>query len=156
MSSAAGFTVPPPPSTVVWLTSVQFVILAVLGVMLIVGAAMLLRRNPLGRKLVLAWAIARLVMVVVGLGIAVVTLKPQVDWQTEMVASMREQMRKNPSIKEDQLPPIPERAAAESQALRGIGIASIFFATWPFVMAIVLTRPFVRREVESWSESRPA
>ena len=36
------------------------------------------------------------------------------------------------------------------QALRGVGVASIFFATWPFVMAIVLTRPFVKDEIESW------
>ena len=153
-SAASGFTVPSAPPTVLWLTVVQFGLLTVLGVMLIVGAAMLLRRDPRGRALILSWVVARLLMVVLGLGAAVLTLKPQVEWQIEIVASVREQMRKDPAIREDQLPPIPDRAEAETQALRGIGIASIFFATWPFVMAIVLTRPFVKAEVDSWR--RPA
>lgn len=149
-SAAAGFTVPPAPPVVLWITVVQFAVLTVLGVMLIAGAAMLLRRDPRGRTLVLAWAVARLVMVVVGLGAAALTLKPQVEWQTEIVASVREQMRSQPGVREDQLPPIPDRAAAEAQALRGIGVASLFFATWPFVMAIVLTRPFVKDDIDSW------
>lgn len=150
LSEAAGFAVPPPPPVVAWVTTAQFAVLVVLGVLLIAGAAMLLRRNPLGRTLVLGWAIARLVMVVVGIALGLLTMKPQVEWQTEIVVSMREQMSKDPNVPPERLPVIPERKAAETQLIRSLAVASLFFATWPFVMAIVLTRRHVREEVESW------
>ena len=154
LSKSAGFDLPPPPAIVAGVTIAQFAVLVILGIALIAGATMLLRRNPAGRSMVLGWVVARLIMVVVGLALAVVTLKPTVDWQTEIVVTMREQMRRSPNVKPEQLPPIPEREAAEAQAIRGLAVASILFATWPFVMAIVLTRPFVRQEIESWRLER--
>lgn len=154
--AATGFTLPEPPPIVAWTAIGQFVVLALLGVLLLVGSAMLLRRNPTGRKLVLGWVVARLVMAFVGIGIGVATIKPQVDWQIEIVAAVRESMRSQPGAREDQLPPIPERGQAEGAAMRSLGVATLFFVTWPFVMGIVLTRPFVKDEVEGWRRERAA
>jgi hypothetical protein len=145
-----GLEVPPPPPVVTWGTMLQFAVLAVLGVMLIVGSAMILRKNPKGRSVLLAWVVGRLVMVVVSIAFAVVTIKPQVDWQIEIVSAIREGRRQQPNVTPENLSPIPDRAAAEAQAIRTVAIFSLFFATWPFVMAIVLTRPHVKEEVESW------
>jgi riboflavin transporter FmnP len=74
--SAAGFKLPEPPPVLAWAAVGQFVVLAVLGVVLLVGATMLLRRNPSGRKLVLGWAVARLVMALIVIGIGLATAIP--------------------------------------------------------------------------------
>lgn len=152
--SAAGFKLPEPPPILAWMAVGQFVVLAVLGVVLLVGAAMLLRRNPAGRKLVLGWAVARLVMAMIGIGIGLATIKPQIEWQTEIVAAVRESMRAQPGANESALPPLPERAEAEAAATRTLGVATLFFVTWPFVMAIVLTRPFVKEDIDEWRRER--
>lgn len=152
--SASGFTIPAPPPVVAWAAAGQFVVLAALGVVLLVGATMLLRRNPTGYKLVMGWAVARLVMAMIGIGIGLMTIKPQAEWQTEIIVSVREGMRAQPGVNESQLPPIPERGQAEAAAVRSLGVATLFFVTWPFVMAIVLTRPFVREEIGAWRRER--
>jgi hypothetical protein len=146
----AGMEVSPPPEVVRNLGLAQAGILAALGIVLVVGSSMLLLRKPLGALLVKIWAISRLVMVVAGLIAGVMTLKQNVEWQITMTAEIRESLRKNPQIKESQLPPIPEREEAERKALWGIVLASVGFSIWPFVMAIVLTRANVRADVEAW------
>ena len=148
-----GMDVSPAPKVVQYVGGVQAAVLMVLGITLAVGAIMMLRRNPLGAKLVLFWAVARLTMVVIGLGAALVTLNAQVDWQVTMSSEIRESLRKNPEIREDQLPPIADRAAIEKQAIWGLAGASLAFAIWPFVMSIVMTRENVRRDVASWSRA---
>ena len=145
-----GMSTSPPPEIVKFVGGAQAVILVLLGVLLTTGAAMMLLRKPLGVTLVRTWAIARLVMVVLGLGAAIMTMKAQVEWQITMTSEIRESLRKNPNIKESQLPPIPDREEAERKALWGIAGASAAFAVWPFVMAIVLSRPNVRADVERW------
>jgi hypothetical protein len=148
-----GMDVSPAPKVVQYVGGVQAAVLMLLGITLAVGAIMMLRRNPLGAKLVLFWAVARLTMVVIGLGAALVTLNAQVDWQVTMSSEIRESLRKNPEIREDQLPPIADRAAIEKKAIWWLAGASLAFAIWPFVMSIVMTRENVRRDVASWSRA---
>ncbi|MEY3141651.1 MAG: hypothetical protein RLY21_144 [Planctomycetota bacterium] len=152
--ATSGIALPEPPSILAWAAIVQFVVLSLLGVLLLTGATMLIRRNPTGRTLVLGWAVARLVMAMIGIGIGLMTIKPQVEWQTEIIVAVRESMRAQPGVNEGSLPPLPERGQAEATALRSLGVATLFFVSWPFVMAIVLTRPFVKEEIEEWRRDR--
>lgn len=151
-----GMEVSPPPDVVRNLGLAQAGILAVLGIVLVVGSSLLLLRKPLGALLVKIWAISRLIMVVAGLVAGVMTLKQYVEWQITMTSEIRESLRKNPQVKESQLPPIPEREDAEKKALWGILGASLAFSVWPFVMAIVMTRPNVRADIEAWKAARSA
>lgn len=146
----AGMDVSAPPDSMRTLVVAQAVILCSLGVLLIAGAALLMKRNPLGPKLVMAWAVARLVMVVAGLVLGVLFMKPQAAYAVTLTAEIRDSLRKQ-GIKEDKLPPLASQEEAESALLRNLAIASIAFSIWPFVMAIVLTRPHVKADVEAWS-----
>lgn len=149
--SSAGMVLTPPPDIIKTVTTAQIALTIPLGIVLIAGSAMLLLRKPLGAKLVMFWAVARLFLVVVGLVTAVITIKPQVEWGVTLAAEMRDEMRKK-GVKEDDLPPLPDEAKAQSDGIRNMAIVSIATATWPFVMAIVLTRRHVREEVASWKQ----
>jgi hypothetical protein len=146
----AGIEASPPPDIVVWVGVVQSIIPCLLGILLGVGATMLLLRKPLGAKLVLAWAVARLVMVVVGIGLAVLTIKPQSEWAVTLASEIRESMRSK-GLKEDQLPPLVDEKKAQADGMRKIAILSVAFSVWPFVMAWVLTRPRSKADVASWA-----
>jgi hypothetical protein len=137
----AGMDVSAPPDSMRTLVVVQAVILCSLGVLLIAGSALLMKRNPLGPKLV---------MVVAGLVLGVLFMKPQAAYAVTLTAEIRDSLRKQ-GIKEDKLPPLASQEEAESALLRNLAIASIAFSIWPFVMAIVLTRPHVKADVEAWS-----
>ena len=145
----AGFTVTPPPEAIKWAGGLQAVVLVLSGILLIVGAAMMLLRKPLGVTLVKAWAVSRLVMVVVGVVLAIVTLKPQAEWAVTMTGEMREQLRAR-GVQESQLPPLVDQAKAESDGVRNLAIMSLGFAVWPFVMALVLSRAQVKNDVAMW------
>lgn len=147
----SGMEVSPAPKVVQIVGGVQAGVLVILGIVLITGSAMTLLRKPLGVTLMRFWAFARLVMVIVGLVAGIVTLKPQVEWQITMTSEMRESMR-NKGIKEEQLPPIPEREATEQRALWAIAGASLAFAIWPFVIAIALSRANVRADQAAWGQ----
>lgn len=155
MMSRMGMETTPPPDILKWSAAAQAAVLVPLGIVLIAGSAMLLLRRPLGARLVLGWAVARLVMVVVGLVVAVVTIKPQAQWAVGIVADMRDSFRAK-GVKEEQLPPLIDQAKAESDGIRNIAIASIAFSIWPAAMILVLTRPEVRADIESWQPAASA
>lgn len=146
----AGMELSAPPDSMRTTVMVQAVILCSLGVLLIAGSVLLMRRNPLGAKLVLVWAVARLAMVVAGLVAGVLLIKPQAAYAVTLTAEIRESLRKQ-GIKEGQLPPLVSQEDAESSQVRNLAIASIGFAIWPFVMAIVLSGPRARADVAEWS-----
>ena len=151
-----GMEVSPPPEVVRILGITQAIVLCALGIVLIAGSALLLSRKPLGATLVRVWVVLRLLMVVAGLIAGVLTIKPNVEWQITMTAEIRESLRKNPNVKEKDLPPIPERDAAEKKALWSILGVSLAFSAWPFAMAFVLSRPNVRADIEAWKAARAA
>ena len=148
-STMIDLEVPPPPATLQLTIAVMSTALVLLGILLIVGAAMLLLRRPLGARLVMIWVVLRLILVVAGLGTGIAFLKPQVDWSLEIASSIREQLRAR-GVAEDRLPPLVDREASERQAVRSIAMTAVAFSLWPFAMAIVLTRRHVRDDVASW------
>jgi hypothetical protein len=149
----AGMALSPPPDIIRSTVLAQIALIVPLGIMLIAGSAMLLLRKPLGAKLVLFWAVARLVLVVAGLVAAVVTIKPNIEWGVTLTAEIRDEMRKA-GRPEKEFPPIPDVEKAERDGIRNMAFVSIATATWPFVMAIVLTRRHVREEIESWKPAQ--
>ncbi|MBI1304159.1 MAG: hypothetical protein GC172_10285 [Phycisphaera sp.] len=153
--SMSGFEMPPMPAAMKWAGFAQASVLFVLGVLLIIGSLMLTQRKALGARLVGAWAVARLVMVVVGLGLGLATLRPNVDYQIESAVLMREQMQARPDIPANAIPPIPDREDAEASAIRMLVVFTLVFSVWPIAMLFVLTRGHVRADVESWKSSAP-
>lgn len=144
-----GMEISPAPKSVQYIGGAQSIVLALLGVLLVVGSTQLILRKPLGATLVRFWAFARLVMVVLGLGSGILIMNDQVAWQVAMNGEIRESMRKG-GMKEEQLPPIQDADAIRGQALWGLVGASVAFSVWPFVMAIVLTNARNREDIASW------
>lgn len=155
MMQLSGMELPPMPDAVKWAGFAQALVLFLLGVLLLVGSLLLTQRKALGAKLVGIWAAARLVMVVVGLGIGVVTLAPNIDWQIEANAVMREQMQARSDIPAAAVPPILDRDAAETSAIRMLVVFTLAFSLWPIAMLFVLTRGHVRADIESWKTNAP-
>jgi len=150
----SGITLTPPPDVIRWTTTAQVALIVPLGIVLIAGSAMLFLRKPLGARLVMVWVVGRLLLVIAGLVAAAVTIKPQAEWGLTLAAEMRDEMRKR-GIAEDQLPKLPDAERAQADGIRNISIVSVATATWPFVMAIVLTRRHVRAEIASWKVPTP-
>jgi hypothetical protein len=150
----SGITLTPPPDVIRWTTTAQVALIVPLGIVLIAGSAMLFLRKPLGARLVMVWVVGRLLLVIAGLVAAAVTIKPQAEWGLTLTAEMRDHMRKQ-GMTEEQLPKLPDAEQAQADGIRNISIVSIATATWPFVMAIVLTRRHVRAEIESWKNPAP-
>jgi hypothetical protein len=149
MMSMAGMETTPPPDALKYAGGAQAGVLLLLGGVLAAGSAMLLLRRPLGAKLVLVWAVSRLLMVVVGVVVAVALIKPQTEWAVVLSSEIRDHMRKQ-NVPEEKLPPLVDAEQAQRDAIRNLAIFSLAFAVWPFTMAIVLTRARVRADVESW------
>ncbi len=152
----AGMDVSPPPAIIAWTGGIQAGINTLLGVLLIVGAWNLLMRRPRGVKLVRMWVIARLTTVVIGFGLGILTLKPNIEWQVVLTGEMRESLRKMKTITEDQLPPLINQEQAQTKALWAIGGATAAFAIWPIVMGFVLSRPRVKNDLAKWEAERAA
>ncbi len=155
MMKLSGFEMPPMPAAMKWAGFAQSSVLFVLGIVLIIGSLMLTQRKALGAKLVGIWAAARLVLVVAGLGLGLATLRPNVDYQIESAALMREQMQARSDIPANAIPAIPDRAAAEASAIRMLVVFTLVFSIWPIAMLFVLTRGHVRADIESWKAGAP-
>lgn len=149
----AEMDLPSPPDAARTVAMVQAVALVVLGAMLVAGSAMLLLRKPLGRTLVLAWSVCRLLVVVGGLAVGLATMEAQVSWGVELDAARREVWIAQ-GAKASDLPPVPTREEIEASSIRLLAVITVATSTWPFVMAIVLTRRHVREEVEGWRTAR--
>ncbi len=155
MMSVSGLEMPPMPAAMKWATFGQSLVLFVLGVVLLLGGLLLTQRKPLGAKLVGIWAVARLVMVVVGLALGLATLPQSVDYQIEANALMREQFQGRPDIPASAIPPILDREETERTAIGMLVVFTLAFSIWPMAMLFVLTRAHVRADIESWKTSAP-
>ncbi len=150
MMGMAGMETTPPPAILKWAGGAQSAIMLPLGILLIVGAAMLLLRKPLGAKLIRIWVVARLAMVVVGLVVGIAVMRPHAQWSVTLTAELRDEFRKK-EMKEEQLPPLLDEEKAMGDGIRKVAIFSVAFAVWPFVMAWVLSRPRSKADIEAWS-----
>lgn len=134
---------------VMTLQAVIFAVLQfILGCMLIVAAAGLLRRVPAGVRWARRWAILRLVLLVLGLGVAIVTGQAQIEFEKQMLNMRREQMRQ---IERDP-DSIPEKS--DQQIWRGVLLKSLIFtgclAVYPVFLGLFLSRRAVNEEISRW------
>ena len=156
MLGMAGMEVSPPPAIIAWTGGIQAALNSVLGVVLIMGAWMLITRQPKGVRLVRMWVIARLVTVCIGFAAGVLTINANVEWQVTLQGEIRESLRKMPQMKEEQLPPLVDQESARKQAIWTIGGMTAAFAVWPLVMGYVLSRGRVKNDVAAWEAARSA
>jgi len=143
----------PAPRELMLAGGTQAGVLMALGALLTTGAIMLVLRKPLGATLVRIWVVGRLVMVLAGLVLGLALLQQQVSWQANMNGEVREALRKK-GVEESKLPPVVAREEIERQAVRGLVMASLAFASWPFAMAFVLSQKFVKDDIEAWRAAR--
>lgn len=144
-----GFALPRAPDLIRNWVVLQSTLLVLLGAMLVAGSALLLRRHPFGARLCLAWSAVRLMLVAANIAIGVAAFDHQVAWSGELARAVREGMVRN-GADEATLAPLPSDEANRSRLRRWLVVMSFASATWPCVMAIVLTRRHVRDEVDAW------
>ncbi len=117
------------------------------GILMFVGAVNLLRRRRSGPSLLRAWSVIRLVLIVVGLGTAIVLAPAQVELQRSLLDQQNDRLREagmESRVKEktdDEL---------RQAAIRGGVIASGVFAAYPFFLGLWLSRRKVNEEVQHW------
>ncbi len=112
-----------------------------------VGAVNLLRRRRSGPSLLRVWSVIRLVLIVVGLGTAIVLAPAQVELQRSLLEQQNDRLREagmESRVKEktdDEL---------RQAAIRNGVIASGVFAAYPFFLGLWLSRRKVTEEVQHW------
>lgn len=117
------------------------------GILMFVGAVNLLRRRRSGPSLLRVWSVIRLVLIVVGLGAALVLAPAQVEFQRSLLEQQNDRLREagmESRVKEktdDQL---------RQAAIRNGVIASGVFAAYPFFLGLWLSRRKVTEEVQHW------
>ncbi len=117
------------------------------GILMFVGAVNLLRRRRSGPSLLRVWSVIRLVLIVVGLGTAIVLAPAQVELQRSLLEQQNDRLREagmESRVKEktdDEL---------RQAAIRNGVIASGVFAAYPFFLGLWLSRRKVTEEVQHW------
>lgn len=138
------------PRLMVITALIQSSILLVLGCFLIVGSAMILARRPLGASLLRFWAGARIAMVVVGIGLGILTLKPQLEFQTRIFEAQKELVRDRGG--DPNKIPTPDPKSQEMQARIMMGVFSVVLVAFPLFVGILLTNRRKKADIEAWGE----
>ena len=150
--SFSGLDAPPMPAVLVWITAGQSVLLAVLGVLLVVGGVRLLQLRRSARPLLAAWAVARIALLVVSTGAGLVTMPTQLDYQVAMNESVRDMMRSRgmSEAEVDRDVPVMTPADLESrQRLMTFGM-TVPLAAFPIFIGFLTTSPRKRVEFDSF------
>ncbi len=124
------------------------VLTASLGILLLVGAINLLRRRRSGVSLLKAWAVLRLVLVLVGLVAAILIMPAQVDMQRSIAEQTNEKLRdagRTASIQEI------DDEKIQRQLIRTSVIMSGVVAGYPLFLGFWLSRRKVGDEVSQWT-----
>ncbi len=117
------------------------------GIMMFVGAVNLLRRRRSGLSLLRAWSVIRLVLIVVGLGTAIVLAPAQVELQRSVLEQQNDRLREAGMESR-----VEEKTDDELRqaALRGGVIVLGVTAVYPFFLGLWLSRRKVTEEVQHW------
>jgi hypothetical protein len=118
----------------------------ILGVMLLTGGIGLVRRRRSSIGLLKKWAVLRIVMLLVGIVVTILTAPTQIQIQKQVYdfqVKMMEQAKRTP--------PPPK---SDEQIWQGImlqtGIAMGCFAIYPFVLGLYISGKKVTAEVAEW------
>ncbi|MEE9131472.1 MAG: hypothetical protein V3T84_15755 [Phycisphaerales bacterium] len=117
------------------------------GILMFVGAVNLLRRRRSGPSLLRAWSVIRLVLIVVGLGTAIMLVPAQVELQRSVLDQQNDRLREVGMASR-----VKEKTDDELRqaAIRNGVIVSGVFAAYPFFLGLWLSRRKVTEEVQHW------
>lgn len=139
-----GMTFPP---VMKLMGAAQCVVLLGLGVLLLMGAVALLRRRRVGVKRLKAWAISRLVMIVIGVVLSLLTAPAQIQMQKEALEWQREFFKEH-QVKQE-VPNLTDREIW-FRILIGLGIFTVLTSAYPVFLGFYLSRPSVISEIQNW------
>ena len=117
------------------------------GILRFVGAGNLRRRRRSGPSLLRAWSVIRLVLIVVGLGLAVMLAPSQVELQRSLLEQQNDQLRE--AGMESRVKDKTDDELWQAVIRTGV-IASGVFAAYPFFLGLWLSRRKVTEEVQHW------
>lgn len=121
------------------------VVVFVIGIVMITGSIKLLQRKQSGPSLLKKWVVLRLLMVIVGLVLAIVTLPVQIEMQ-KSIEKQKNEIRREAGISEVKID-------EEKIQFRITLIAVIFsgiFTIYPLFLGFYLSRKKITEEVLSW------
>lgn len=150
--SFSGLKAPPMPPVLVWITAGQSVVLAMLGVLLVVGGVRLLQLRRSARPALAAWAAARIALLVVSTVAGLVTMPTQLDYQVAMNESVRDMMRTRgmSEAEVDRNAPAMTPADLQSrQRLMTFGM-TVPLAAFPIFIGLLATSPRKRAEFDAF------
>jgi hypothetical protein len=150
--SLSGMKAPAMPPVLVWTTAAQSVILAALGILLVVAGVRLFQRRRSSRTLLASWAIARIVMLVIGALIGVLTLPTQLDYQVAMNESVRDMLRdqgKSQAEIDATAPVVRAEDLSGRQRLVTVGM-TLPLAAFPIFIGLLATSRKKRAEFDSF------
>lgn len=124
----------------------QILLVLVLGIMLLAGGIGLVRRKRSSVGLLKKWVILRLIMLVVGVLVTIVTAPAQIQIQRQ-VHEFQVKMSEDADLK----PPPPR---TDDEIWRGLliqtGVISGVLAIYPFVLGMFLSRKRIADEIAEW------
>lgn len=120
-----------------------------LCILLVVGSVQLLRRRASARSTLMAWVVARLVMLVVGLVIGFATLQGQVDYGEKWDQTVKAMVEERQPGATAKMPPF-DRKRQELMARYSLVGMSVLFLAYPLFLGVLLTNRAKRAEIESW------
>lgn len=123
----------------------MLVVVFVIGIVMLVGSIKLLQRKQSGTSLLKKWVILRLVMVLVGMVLAVLTLPAQVEMQ-KSIQKQTNEIRREAGMSVEK---IDEEKIQFKIVLTAV-IFSGVFTIYPLFLGIYLSRKKITEEVDSW------
>lgn len=118
-----------------------------LAILMIVGAARVMRRIRSGVGLLTTWAVLRMVLLVLGIAVALLNAPVQIQMQRAGEEMGNEQLRE---AGRDDLVESSDDATLWRKAMIQTGIFSGVVAIYPMFLGFYLTRRKLRQEVSRW------
>ena len=119
----------------------------ILGILMISGSVALLRRRAVGVARLKAWAVLRLILLVIMTTVGIVTLPAQMDMQRTIIEYQNDQMAE--AGRRDMVQPFDEDAIWR----RGVIFTGVFgglAAIYPLFLGFYLSRKRINDEVSGW------
>lgn len=139
-----GMTFPPIMKAI---GAVQLVILLVLGIIMLTGAVALLRRQRKGVARLKVWAVARIVMIALGVVISVLTAQAQIQMQRDALEWQRDFFKEHNISQE--VPDLTDQQIWK-RILISLAVISAIWSAYPLFLGLYLSSRKVSNQVEQW------
>lgn len=123
------------------------VVMSFVGLLLLFAAINLLRRRRSGVSLHKQWAVLRLVLMVAGVGVAIVLLPANIELQRSIQEASNEKLRE--ADRDDLVQEFSEdKVWRQTIIMTGVGAGVV--TVYPLFIGFYLSRRKIREEVETW------